>query len=370
MPTTVESQDKSPLPINKEKELELGDALTLIIKTFRKLGRLMARLGEAVIAGLVFIKRRLWWILLAIVIGLGWGACESMKGGNSYKAEMTARFNYESTITLYGSIDYLNGLIGDARYDLLATLFSISRQEAAALLNFSAAPVKDPLIIADLYRQQYLDFNRSMLVRLDTLWPRMIPFNDFKKGLTSYNIPLQQITVFTRRPDIFPQLQKGLIHLISSNAVLQKKQLIKDQLQAEEENILLSSLQGLDTLRAVYNERIRNTLKRQENSSTNISLLDQSLNGPAPELALYDKTLLFRDELKRSRQNAMNNQDIVQVYVPFNQYGKKVHSFVKSCAVYALKALAAILLILLVIEFYQFIDRREKEQRLLSRSGK
>lgn len=365
MSTTADQLDnRAP----ENKEIDLGTTLTVIARGFKKLGDGIAfifrGLGNAILTLLIFLKRRLFWILAAVALGLAWGAYQSISAGNNYTSKMIAKFNYESAVTLYGTLDNLNGLIRDANHDALAHIFSISREEAASFIKFSAEPIEDALAVSDLYKQQYLDGNRSMAARQDTLWLKILPFNEFKKTLTKYNMPLQQITVLVRRPSVLSKLQNGLINLLCSGSVLQRKKSISNQLQVEEENIIISSLQGLDTLRNVYNQRLRNLPKAGDIGSTNLNLLDRVMNTSSPELQLYEKELLFRDELKKIRQNAMNNQDIIQVYVPFSEYGNRSNSVFRSAISYGAKAFLAAIVLLLLVECYKFVDKRDKEQRL------
>ncbi len=365
MPTDFENQDKKNTP-SESREFDLGTAIALTAKGSKKLGRslvvFVAWLGEVVLLGLIFLKKRLLWIALAVAVGFGWGTYKSFSGGSKYSADMTARFNYGSAVTLYGTVDYLNALINDGSVDTLGKIFSISPLSAASIMKISVEPVDDALAASDLYREQYLNVDRTTLVRMDTFWARTIPFSDFKKNLTRYDMPLQKITITANRADIFAKLQQGILNEITANTVLRENADIENGLIKDEEKILATSLNGLDTLRTVYNERLRSLAAAKEPGVTNMNLGDKALLAPNPELELYDKMLVMKDELKQVRERSMNNQDVIQVYSPFSKFGKRADFLTQRSATYSMKAFIGILLLLLAIEIYQFIGRREKER--------
>lgn len=348
-------------------DISLMTLYKLTAQLYRKIKKLIISIfdliGILILSMILFLKKNLVWLSIALVVGLGLGVYGSYSGGPRYYAEMTVRTNFGSSRTLYNTLDYLNALIKENKTGNLAGILSVSEQEARCLIRFSAEPVKDELILTDLYKQIFLTINRNDRIRMDTFWTRTIKYEEFKDKLTKFDIPVHTITAVGIQPDIFQKIQQGLIHCISQNEVLKKNQDIGLQTQKDEENIVTSSILGLDTLRKVYNSRLQNPGRQQDNGSTNLNVLDRDLNTRVPELELYDKVLLLKDELRSIRNAAVDNQAIIQVYSGFSPEGKTMSLYRRGIADYAIKLTALTLIILIAIECYKALGRYEKKKK-------
>ena len=224
--------DPEPKPVYKEeKDVDLGVVLNSLGKALRKLGRgfrlLCAQLINSFLDLIIFLKKRIIWLLLAFIIGFSYGIYLNYSRGPNYSSSMKASFNFGSNYALYNSLEYLNSLIGEGKSKDLSRLLSIQEQEAERLVSFSADPIDDELVLSELYRQNFLEYNRNSQFRTDTFWTKTIPYKQFKSDVTKYDIPMQEITVISTAPDIFPKIESGLINLISGNGTLKKKSGIK-----------------------------------------------------------------------------------------------------------------------------------------------
>jgi hypothetical protein len=360
----MENQERKT--VREDNEVDLGNVFNAISRFFAKLGRFLANVSMAIVSSfillLLFLKKKIIWLVLAALIGFAYGAYTNYSRGSNYYSTMIARLNFGSSRSLYNSIDYLNALISQGRLKELSQLLKISEQEAGKLVFFEARPVEDELSIIELYKQQFLDYNRSSTLRTDTFWTRTVTYKDFKKSLTNYDMPVQEVTAIGRQPDVFPKLQPAFINLIASNGILKRNSEINQRIKVEEENILVSSLQGLDTLRTVYNKRLREQ-PGGTGQSTNLTVLDQAQSKPNPELALYDKVLELKDELNAVRKDMVNNQEIIQVYASFNPVGRKLSIFRQSAIQYTYQALVLALVILLLIELYKALNNYERNRK-------
>lgn len=353
----------------KDNDIDLGSLLAIMGRGFAGLGRSIragaSGLGTAIINILVFIKRKLIWLLLAIVVGFGYGMYSGAGTDPRYSSEMTARFNFKSTLTLYNTLDYLNALIGTQKHNDLASMLSLSLDEVKSLRSFSAEPIIDELTVSELYKQSFLLFDRSYRIRTDTFWTRIIPYEKFKESLTKFDYPLQRVKAVSTNSGAFSKIQAGLLKLITENENLKNNYSISAQMQREEEDILLSSIRGLDTLRTVYNEKLRSSGTPGSAGTTNVNLIDRPANNP--ELEIYDYVLGMKDELRSLRNYEMNNGQLVLVYASFSPVGKKVISFQQNIVYTTLSALIITLVILVAIEGFKVINAYEK--RLKSKSA-
>ena len=161
-------------------------------------------------------------------------------------------------------------------------------------------------------------------------------------------------------PDIFPKIESGLINLISGNGTLKKNQELNSEMQNDDERIIVTSLQGLDTLRTVYNERLRMTSAENSTGSANINVLDKSQLKPNPELELYEKVLQLKDELKTIRNRKLNRLALIQVYASFSPVGKKVSVFKQDSFKYGYITVLIGLLLFILFEAYKGLSLYEK----------
>jgi hypothetical protein len=354
----------------KDNDIDLGSLLAIMGRGFAGLGRSIRTgaggLGTALVNILVFLKRKMIWLLLAVVTGLAWGIYSGAGTDAKYSSEMTARFNFKSTLTLYNTIDYLNALIVTNKVQDLARVLSLTEEEAKDMVNFSAEPIIDELTISELYKQSFLLFDRSYRLRTDTFWTRIIPYEKFKESLTKFDIPMQRVKAVSTNASAFRKIEAGFLKLITENENLKNNYAINATMQREEENILLTSIRGLDTLRTVYNEKLRASgLATTSGGTTNVNLIDRPAN--SPELEIYNFVLSLKDELRSMRNYEMNNGQLVLVYASFNPVGKKVIGFQQNLLYTTLSAFIIALVILVAIEGLKIINAYEK--RIKSRTS-
>jgi hypothetical protein len=361
----MENQEKKP-HYQENNDVDLGVLVNLFIKFCQKIVGLFVSLfnllGQFLLYILVFLRKNIIWLGLAIIAGLVWGIYADYNRGVKFESTMTVRTNFGSSRALYNSMDYLNALVSERKLNELAKIFSINESEAASLLHFAADPVEDELMLTQLYKDKFIASNRSDLVRLDTFWSRIEKFEDFKRSLNKFDIPLHEVTVISKQVDIFNKIQQGIITTVE-NEVLKKNQEIGLQTQRDEENIILSSIQGIDTLRKMYNLRIQRQADSKETGTTNLNFVDKELASKTPELDLYDKVMELKDELRTLRNNSMDNQQIIQVFAPFNPLGKRLNLFRQNSLTYAINLTSLVLILLIIIEVYKVVGKKSNEKK-------
>lgn len=363
----MENQDKR-LSRKDNDDVDLGSALVIMGRGFRSIGRFFSGIfrafGDAIVYALLFLKRMMWWLIAAVIIGLSLGSYLNYVNGPMYHSVMTARYNFGSTRALYNTIDYLNALISEDRLTDLSKALSISVDEAKSIKLFSATPLTSEKAISDLYYEYYLATDRRLAVRTDTFWTRTIRYKDFKEGLTKYDFPVQLLTAYSNRSDIFPKIQQGLINTIVSNGTLKRNEEINKRIQEDDEKLTITSIQGLDTLRQVYNERLRQMDRGPESGSANLTVLDKMLVKQNPELEVFDKFLQFKDELRSIRNSTLNKQEIVQVSASFNPVGRKVSILKQTIFTTTVQVVILALIILIIIEIYRALGSYERRKKV------
>lgn len=356
---------------HKSEGEDLGVLIYKSGRSLKKLstsvGRGFSNFGNAILLTILFLMRNFIWLAIGTCIGLGYGLYVQNKNGTSYSARMTVKSNFNSATAIYSTIDYLNALVSGGQTKELSGIFGISNDEAKRLKGFSASSVESEMIIADLYKEQFLKVSRGNVVRQDTFWVRTLNYEDFKESLTKYDYPFHNISVVSSNPSIFPKLQQGIVRQVSENSLfkeLQEKQISSNM---REEMLLESSIKKLDSLRIAYNVRLMRGESPSAPAGNQITLMESNNQQKTPpEIELYDKMLELSDELKNTRRKAVTEKDILEVYSPFNAVGQKMSFLQQSVARYSIIGFLSVLLILMFLAMYKGLLAFERSHKLKS----
>lgn len=357
----MEPTQKGQPPVNRDPhDVDLGTVLYKTGQVINKAGKFIGDFFNAIfqstIFGMVFLRKNFLWLVLGTLAGLGYGLYQSFSSGFKYVSTSTVKTNFESTHVLYGTIEYFNSLKSRGSYGELSKIFNVSAKEAMSISGFEIAPVKNDLVAAEIYKEMFIRYKRYDNVRQDTFWARMIKFEDFKKQLTAYDYPIHEITAICTNPEVFAKLQKGLIDFVEQSETLKRnKEILQNAVKAEDA-VLENSLKELDTLSSSYNKRILRESDEKEGGNSTVNILERTM-GKAPELDVYNTKLLLKDELSNLRAKSADQQDIIQVYSPFNPIGKQQGLYNQSYFSTALKGLILTFAILLGIALYKFLGK-------------
>lgn len=343
-------------------DIDISDFLRLIGRGLKQVGLffkwVFVSVYELIIALFIFIKRKFIWLALAAALGVGYGIYAARTP--LYTSSMTVRSGLNNSYFLYGQVEYFNALIRNGRTNELSKEFNITPEEAGALRVFSISPVKNDIEDAKIYRETFLTFRRNHNVGYDTMWSKNIRFKDFQKTLSEKDYPIQIITVNSKNQDIYGKVQDGFIKSINSNPVLAERRNAEAEIRKQEEELLTKSLQDIDTLRQVYNRKL---MTEASSPSTGSQLVLGDKNPRNPELDLYDKSLIIKDELIEAKRRSVAQKEIVDIYSGFGKVGTR-KSTMKLYLKFSLYGFIAAFVILIGIEFLRFLIREEKSKSL------
>ena len=356
-PTQKEQPSHNP----PRQDIDLGTVLYKLGEAFNKFMKFIGDFFRAVfrttLFGLVFLRNNIGWLVLGGAAGLGYGLYHSFASGFKYTSIATVKMNFGSTRALYSTVDYLNGLKSSGKTNELSKIFNISVQEAMTIANFEVTPVMNEQSAADLYKESFLKTRRGEnVIRQDTFWTRVVKFEDFKKQLSKYDYPIQEITAVCTNAEIFSKLQQGLTDLISRNTVLMRNRDLQLRSYNAEDTILENSLRELDTLSSAYSKRVLRQAYEKEGAVSNVNIFDKTLS-KAAELDLYNTKMMLKDELTALRMKNAEQQDIIQVQSPFSPIGKQQSIYNQSYFKSALNGLVLAFFILLIISVYKFLGK-------------
>ncbi len=358
-------------PAQQEKDMDLAGLLALMSRGIRKIfvwiGSFFVFLFECALVLLLFIKRKIIFFLVAAAIGLVLGLISYNRSGPLYYSDMLVRTNFESSRLLYNKIKYFNALIREAKRKEISEIFGISEAEAVSLVSFAIEPVSDEIEKAKVYRDYFLTHDRSSNFSLDTMWSKTIKYNDFKKDLKTYDYPFHEIRLISTSSTVFSKITNGIIKSVKDNATMVSVKTATDSLLKQQENIISSSLASLDSLKTAYNKRITSSSTSGKSEGQNFIFSDKDTRNP--EIDVYDKELLFKDELASIKRKQIEQADVLQVYSEFNEVGTAYSMFRRPYITTPVMAVVAMFVILVLIEFIKGLNRIEKRRKVVSRES-
>ena len=349
----------------QDKDMDLAALLSLINRGIKNIflwiGKFFVFLFESLLLLLLFIKRKFVFLLIAAVIGFALGLFAYRNSGPLYYSDMLVRTNFESSRLLYNKIKYFNALIKENRKKELSQIFEIPEVEADKLRSFTIEPISDEIEKAKVYRDYFLTHDRSTNFSLDTMWSKTIKYNDFKKDLTTYDYPFHEIRLISSSATVFSKITNGVVKSVRENSTLITMKAATDSMLRQQEQIISSSLSSLDSLKNAYNKRITNSAASGKSEGQNFIFSDRDSRNP--EIDIYDKELLLKDELASIKRKQIEQGDILQVYSDFNEVGTAFGLFRRPYVTMPAMALIAMFVILVAIEFVRGLNRIEKNRK-------
>ena len=213
-----------------------------------------------------------------------------------------------------------------------------------------------------MYKERFLSLYHNTQVRMDTFWVKTITYDDFKNSLTKYDYPIHEIRAVSNNAYVFPKIQKGLINFMSRNETLQAVKANGEDVSKQEVSLLESSIRSLDTLRSSYNKRLASGGNTNDRGNT-VTMLEGNMVTIPPELELYNKMLQLKDELKQARNEAVLQQNILEVYSPFAAVGRRESFLEQRIVRYSLYGLLAAFIITALIGLYKTLTAMEQEYK-------
>jgi hypothetical protein len=360
-------EDLKTNTFSQEKEIDLGIFFNSLRHAILSIGKmlktLLGLLLSSIVQLLLFIKRNLVWLLVSALIGFGYGFYSYKKKGPSYFSDMTISTNPESSRLLYQKIDYFNALIKEGELKELCEVFKIVPSQASKLIHFEIEAIEEPLQAAKMYKENFLTTRRTS-DNIDTLLPNIIKYKDFVASLTKYDYPQHVIRLYSRSSNIFTNIQEGIIKIISNNPSLKKAISENIEISEKEESILNASLNGIDSLRKAYNRRIMN--EANAGVTKGEILIGQSTQ-KSPEIDLYDKELMLKDELRTIKRKQFEQNSIIRIVSDFNSVGTRVSKSNEEFVQLAWISVLIMSSILILIQLFKYLSSLEKKKVIIEK---
>ncbi|TYB78742.1 hypothetical protein [Bizionia myxarmorum] len=333
-------------PPNNSEEVDLGQLFNGIGNAFSRLINFIVSIFVAIFSVIIYTLRALIVnikiiivvMVVAAVIGYAWERTRPAV----YSSSMLIRPYFESKFQFVTNIGYYNALLNNGNYGVIADLFAINEEEAAAINGFEIEPGPET------ENEKIVQYN-TFLSTMDSTMTQSISYTKFIENRSIYSGDLFQITVHSYKNDIFTKLEEGVTNSFTNSYSLKRMQK-RDSLLTIQKNNIVSQLTQVDSLQKIYIK----VLEKQSNSQSNeISFGGEgfSLSKDKPNTREYDlleKEITLRNELRELQEKKVDEDVFFDVISNFQKIGKKtvkwqqrysilfpIFAFILLCLIYA-----------------------------------
>lgn len=307
---------------NDSEEVDLGQLFNVIGNVFNKFISFISNIFKAIFSVIIFslkvvivnIKIIVVIMILAGILGY---TLERMKP-KVYSSSMLVRPYFESKFQLVTNIGYYNALLSNNNYETIADLFEISKEDAHELVSFEIEPgpeTENDKII------QYDRFVKS----IDSVRANEISFDDYLANRSIYSGEIFQITVSSRKNDIFTKLENGL-NASFTNEYSIKRMKKRDSLIGIQKDNIISQLAQVDSLQKIYINVLENESQSQASEFSiggeGFSLSKDKSN--TREYDLLEKEISLRNQLRDLDEKKVDEDVVFDVISSFQKVGKNV----------------------------------------------
>ena len=295
------------------EEVDLGNLFKIIGKGFKNLfnavGQFLKSIFHYFILLLLFLRNNALKLGIAMFIGAAIGLYLDLTKPKQFSSTMIVEPNFKSAQQLYKNINF---------YHELASVLKVPVNEAAKLKGFYIEPIRN-----ENEKYQFFD---DFIQEVDTSTVKNINIKEFKNAFTDYDYKYHQIKVVSLNNNIFEKLSLPIIISIENNQYFKTQKKINDENLVQNENVLIKSLQEVDTLRKIYN-KVLIIEANKEALGTNITLAQGAKK--TNEIQLFKESLELNEELIDNNKEKAETTEILNVVSTFSKVGVKERSLQK-----------------------------------------
>ena len=346
------------------EEVDLGQLFKMIgnasSRLFQFIGSIFYRLFLAFVWFVFFLKKRAVVFLAVAIVGLVIGLYLDKTSPPTYKSSITVKQNYPTGENLYGSINYYNGLISDADYDVLGRVLGVSEDVSKDIIGFGVEPVitdNDRVIMFDRY-----------ITGLDSLAASKVEYEEFIKNIEDYKHRNQQISIKSRTRANFKAVFSNIVENINSNPFFKNEQ-TKDISELKQSKAALEqALAQSDSLQRTYKRVLEQQIATKTSSEIGITFEGDNDKEKTREFDLYKNDIELRKELVDINRKLSDKENIIDTISSKQESGyvDNTRNFygLKLSPRYFYLVILTILsfVVLLGIEFLKFLDKYKPEQ--------
>ena len=304
------------------EEVDLGNLFKIIGKGFKNLfnavGQFLKSIFHYFILLLLFLRNNALKLGIAMFIGAAIGFYLDLTKPKQFSSTMIVEPNFKSAQQLYKNINFYHELVKQKDSSMLASVLKVPVNEAAKLKGFYIEPIRN-----ENEKYQFFD---DFIQEVDTSTVKNINIKEFKNAFTDYDYKYHQIKVVSLNNNIFEKLSLPIIISIENNQYFKTQKKINDENLVQNENVLIKSLQEVDTLRKIYN-KVLIIEANKEALGTNITLAQGAKK--TNEIQLFKESLELNEELIDNNKEKAETTEILNVVSTFSKVGVKERSLQK-----------------------------------------
>ncbi|RLD82396.1 MAG: hypothetical protein DRJ07_08190 [Bacteroidetes bacterium] len=299
----------------QEEEVDLGNLFIVIGKgiknIFNFIGNIFKGLFHYFILLLIFLKKHVLKLSLALLLGFIVGFIFHKLDARSYVSDMIIETNYGSGIQLYKQIDYLNDLVKKKDSVALSNVLNIDINEAVSINEikvFAYQPDRNFYKAYDEYLQ-----------KTDTIYTRGFTFEDYKKRIAEYDLRFHMIEINSKSKTVFANLSPSLINLVENNYYKQLKDLKVNELH-QKISVLNKNLQQIDTLRNTYKEVALKEAEKLSSSST-IEISKSEKEKDENDIKLFQTSNEILYSISETNKDLIRKNNVINIISDFDKVG-------------------------------------------------
>tara|TARA_R110002050_G_C8963043_1_gene514767 strand:- start:11623 stop:12669 length:1047 start_codon:yes stop_codon:yes gene_type:complete len=300
---------------HSEEEIDLGQLFTLIGKGIGKIGDGIKFIFYIVLNALLgvfnFFSTHFIKFVIAGTVGLVAGWIIDNTKTPEFEASLVVKPNYQSGRQLYKNVAFYDELIQQEKFDLIASTFGITIEEANSLISFEIAP--------DINENYMLQTYDNFLSTIDSTVALNFEYDAYTDNFKDYSYSEHEITVLSTQSDVFPKLESTIISGVMSNEFFQQLEESERQILSRNEDYLKTSLLVVDTLRKVYTDVMIKESEKPTSQGTNINMA--SSNESSKELDLFNEENRINSNIDQLKRTQVKDLEILNVVSSFQKIG-------------------------------------------------
>jgi len=296
-------------PQNNSEEVDLGQLFKMIgnlfDRFFRFVGNIFNKLFLAFVWCVFFVKKHIVIIIIAGILGFGYGYLKEHRAQPIYKSSVIIKQNYSTGENLYNTINYYNGLLKQKDYINLANELSVDTTYISSIISFGV----EALISEN---ERLVHFN-NYTKKLDSTLASTIEYKAYIENVKEYVYETQQLTINSLANDNFNTVFDAIVNSLNSNSFFKREQ-TKDLEQLERRKLAIeNALAESDSLQIIYKKVLEKPLEAQKGSQTSITIEGSDEKNKTKEYELYRSDIELRRELVTIEREKQNKQFIVEI---------------------------------------------------------
>ncbi len=342
------------------EEVDLGQLFKMIGNMFDRLfnliGNVLNKIFLAFVWTVFFVKRHVIKIVIAGVIGFGYGFFKQKKGEPIYKSTTVIKQNYETGENLYRSIEYYNELIKDQDTVTLGNLLGIEPNTAGSIINLEIESVvtdNDKLKAFDLY-----------IKSIDSTLASTITLSEYISNSKEYDHPVQRLIIRAKERGAFgPMISKTIDNINNTEYFITQQKRDLDQLTLLE-NSIKESLEASNELKEIYKKvLVEASNEERAGSQTSIRIDNTEDKSITKEYELFTNDVELRRELVEIQRQKEDKDKIIEVVSSQQNQGTLDNTkqflgrTIDSKIYYTINLMLLASVLLLTLHFIKFLEK-------------